>query len=82
MVSFSLASQRRDRRAFAPVGEFFFSNHRGIRNNPHGGEVVYRKIIRGGWLLRLFFFVCGGGYGGAVLLVLESGRNLWDFWSC
>ena len=24
MVSFSLASQRRDRRAFAPVGEFFF----------------------------------------------------------
>ena len=70
MVSFSLASQRRDRRAFAPVGEFFFSNHRGIRNNPHGGEVVYRKIIRGGWLLRLIFV--GGVIGGAVLLVLDS----------
>lgn len=45
-----------------PSVRFFSSNHRGIRNNPHGGEVVYRKIIRGGWLLRLFF--CGVVMGG------------------
>lgn len=36
-------------------------NDRGIRNNPHGGEVVYRKIIRGGWLFRLLFLGRTGG---------------------